>query len=412
MAATWKPCEETGQDAFLVKFSNGYVNNPEELNIKLLKHTDDVNPRKRNKRIVVAESDRLAYVGSNFGSASLQCNNMCRYFVGVLDKSSMQMKVHNAQLFTMQPIIPGEADAANENTKQAETFREKVDALIEAFGTTKQKRALTSRRLNEVGNDTLQQAVAFAANTIINEKGVEALQNAVAEKEAQTDIANILPSCNPEADKPEDVYPFNNLLSPFELEALKDVGVKMAELTLEDLKKMKDEGCPQTVLSQLEFMPKEEKARERLSRCTWYLSFLIKVSHQRNLNRKFCVEEGCPKIIINKVLKNFTVESFHNGSLRNTLSTSMRMKLASYCLALLLHMGDQTADLTLLHRDLGISDARMLELAKGMGLTMSRQLSCNTADTGTQDDHRIASLVVPLVRYVRNVESRKRKKMR
>lgn len=48
-----------------------------------------------------------------------------------------------------------------------------VDALIEAFGTTKQKRALTSRRLNEVGNDTLQQAVAFAADTIINEKGVE-----------------------------------------------------------------------------------------------------------------------------------------------------------------------------------------------------------------------------------------------
>lgn len=48
-----------------------------------------------------------------------------------------------------------------------------VDALIEAFGTTKQKRALSSRRLNQVGNDTLQQAVALAAKNIIDQKGVE-----------------------------------------------------------------------------------------------------------------------------------------------------------------------------------------------------------------------------------------------
>lgn len=48
-----------------------------------------------------------------------------------------------------------------------------VDALIEAFGTTKQKRALNSRRLNEVGNDTLQQAVACAASNIIDQKGLK-----------------------------------------------------------------------------------------------------------------------------------------------------------------------------------------------------------------------------------------------
>lgn len=36
----------------------------------------------------------------------------------------------------------------------------------------------------------------------------------------------------------------------------------------------------------------------------------------------------------------------------------MKVKLAAYSLALLLHMGDMTADLTLLHRDLGITEAR------------------------------------------------------
>lgn len=48
-----------------------------------------------------------------------------------------------------------------------------VDALIEAFGTTKQKRALTSRRLNEVGNEMLQRTVAEAASNIIDRKGVD-----------------------------------------------------------------------------------------------------------------------------------------------------------------------------------------------------------------------------------------------
>lgn len=45
--------------------------------------------------------------------------------------------------------------------------------MIEAFGTNKQKRALSSRRLNQVGSETLHKAVAKAANTVIDEKGLE-----------------------------------------------------------------------------------------------------------------------------------------------------------------------------------------------------------------------------------------------
>lgn len=53
-----------------------------------------------------------------------------------------------------------------------------LDALIEAFGTTKQKRALSSRRMNEVGNDTLQKAVARAASNVIDQKGLEGKKRA------------------------------------------------------------------------------------------------------------------------------------------------------------------------------------------------------------------------------------------
>ncbi len=91
------------------------------------------------------------------------------------------------------------------------------------------------------------------------------------ETEAQTDTALFLPPCNTEADKAEDVYPFDQrilflfsicfsmfyhsspqcfcvkilnfllVLSLNEFDALKDVGAKMAALTPEDLQKMRAE---------------------------------------------------------------------------------------------------------------------------------------------------------------------------
>lgn len=51
-----------------------------------------------------------------------------------------------------------------------------MDSCIEAFGTTKQKRALNSRRMNKVGSESLNLAVAKAADEIIHAKGVEGKQ--------------------------------------------------------------------------------------------------------------------------------------------------------------------------------------------------------------------------------------------
>lgn len=51
-------------------------------------------------------------------------------------------------------------------------FLIQVDSCIEAFGSNKQKRALNSRRMNQVGNETLNMAVTRAAENIIGAKGV------------------------------------------------------------------------------------------------------------------------------------------------------------------------------------------------------------------------------------------------
>lgn len=52
---------------------------------------------------------------------------------------------------------------------------------------------------------------------------------------------------------------------------------------------------------------------------------------------------------------------------------------------------------------------RMLELAKAMGLTLSRLTVIK--DEGIKDEHRMASVVLPLVFCDRRMERRKRKRM-
>ncbi|XP_070683983.1 DNA-directed RNA polymerase I subunit RPA49 [Pempheris klunzingeri] len=403
--------ERDSDKAVIVRFSNGSVKNADKLDFTMYKHTEENNPRKKSRRIVAAETDRLSYVGSNFGAGSLKCNNLCKYYVGVLNKQTKQMELHSAQLFNLQPAISGEATETATANDTTQTYREKVDALIEAFGTNKQKRALSTRRMNQVGSDTLHQAVAMAASTVIDKKGLEALQQEVAETESQASLAPHLPPCNANADKPENVYLFDDLLSPVEFEALEQAGSKMAALTSEELKEMTDSGTGLCVTKLLETMPAEGEARDKTTRCAFYLSLLLKLARQKSISRKFGMEEGCPRLIQNKLFKSFTAETFNSGRIQNMVSSSMRAKVAAYSLALLLHLGHMTADLTLLHRDLGITEARMIEVAKSMGLTLIKSARAKAGEARQQDEHKEASLCLPLVKYDQFNERRKRKKM-
>ncbi|KAM6939925.1 DNA-directed RNA polymerase I subunit RPA49 [Xenentodon cancila] len=403
--------EKESDQAVIVRFSNGCVNNADTLDFAMYKNSDENDPRAKRRRLLVAETDRMSYVGQNFGSGALKCNNLCKYYVGVLNKQTMQMEVHNALLFNMLPVMPEDVSEAAKPQDTTMSYRDKVDSLIEAFGTNKQKRALSSRRLNQVGSDMLHHAVAEAASTVIEEKGLEALQQEVAEMDSQGALGSHLPPCNAEADKEEDVYPFDELLTSVEFAALEQSGDRMAALTPEELQKMRDEGGYLSVVKHLENLPTVGKDREKIARCAFYLSLLLKLSRQRSVTRKFGQEEGCPRIIQNKLFKTFTAETFNSGRIQNVVSASIRSKLAAYSLALLLHMGHMTANLSLLHRDLGITEARMIEIAKSMGLTLNKPPRGKNDTAGLHDDDKHASLVLPLVRYDKFVERRKRKKM-
>ncbi|GCB60242.1 DNA-directed RNA polymerase I subunit RPA49 isoform X1 [Scyliorhinus torazame] len=412
--SVWKyrDLEELGpeQSATLVQFSNGKLTNSENVAFQLHKNIHKNNPRKKNQLILSAETDRLMYVGNNFGPSALKCNSLCKYFVGVLNKTTGKMEVCDAQLFNMQPFFPGESATEGDTKEKHTSYREKVDSLIEAFGTNKQKRALSSRRMNRVGNETLQKAVAKAAENIIEKKGITALASEAMLIESQ-DQSTFLPPCHADAHKPEDVYKFEDLISPPEYQAIKAHCVPLKISTAEEICKLAQTGNYFSfVLESLKSLPQDEDSRDHRCSCLFYLQILIRLHNLKNheFKHKGSLGGDVAEVVKNRLMKNFTVLTYNNGRIKNVMPTSMKAKIVAYIIALALHINSFQTDLTFLQRDLNISENRVLDIARAMGLKIAKKKVDMSG--GTAEDHKIATLSLPLA--VRSKpQGRKRKKM-
>ncbi|XP_052032371.1 DNA-directed RNA polymerase I subunit RPA49 isoform X1 [Apodemus sylvaticus] len=411
-SARWLYCGEPDdrQKAVLVQFSNGKLQNPDNMRFTLYNSTNLVNPRQRNHRILAAETDRLSYVGNNFGTGALKCNTLCRHFVGILNKTSGQMEVYDAELFNMQPLFAEDAiDQEPPVENQNKTFREKLDSCIEAFGSTKQKRSLNSRRMNKVGSESLTRTVAKAAENIIDTRGVSALVSDAVQDDLHEDSL-YLPPCYADATKPEDVYRFEDILSPAEYDALESPSEAFRKVTSEDILKMTEENSHCSfIIEMLKSLPADEEHRTRQARSIWFLDALLRFRAQKVIKGKNALGPGVPHVINTKLLKQFTCLTYNNGSLRNLISSSMKAKITAYAIILALHISNFQIDLTVLQRDLKLSEKRMIEIAKAMRLKISKR-KVSLAD-GREENHRLGTLSVPLPPAQTSDRQSKRKKI-
>ncbi|CAK6433812.1 unnamed protein product [Pipistrellus nathusii] len=148
------------------------------------------------------------------------------------------------------------------------------------------------------------------------------------------------------------------------------------------------------VIEALKSLPSNEESRDRQARCIWFLDTLIKFRAQKVIKRKSALGPGIPHVIATKLLKRFTCVTYNNGSLRNFISDSMKAKIIAYVIILALHINDFQVDLTVLQRDLKLSEKRMLEIARAMRLKISKRKVSLAA--GREEEHRLGTLSVPL----------------
>ncbi|XP_066460551.1 DNA-directed RNA polymerase I subunit RPA49 isoform X2 [Eleutherodactylus coqui] len=395
--ASWEYSGDPERPALLVQFSNGIIQTPENVNFTLYKNKDAT----KKQRILTAQTERLSYVGKNFSPAAVKSDSLCRYFVGVLNKETGKMRVYDAEQIRMQPLMENSRTAVDEDEDTAEqpntSYREKVDALIESFGTNKQKRALSSRKLNEVGSDVISKEIVKAAEMIIESKGTAELMQEARDRKEEEFCSQFLPPCNSSAENQESVYDFHTLLPHAEYNALEKVAAAFKNITMEELQeKMANKQHCSYVLQELAEL-KHAKDIDKQARALWYVDALIHISKLKVVKVKDLDDLKCPESVIFSILKRFTVSVFKRQRMHNEITATMKCKIVSYVLALALHISDFQVDLSILQKDLKITENRMFEIARAMRLKITKRVMYSSSVTF--DAHKIGSLELPLVSY-------------
>ncbi|KAG8595060.1 hypothetical protein GDO81_001408 [Engystomops pustulosus] len=403
--ACWEYQGDPERPALLVQFANGRIQTPE--NIKFTLYKNNAN----EERILRAKTKRLNYVGKNFTPEALKSSSLCRYYVGVRNKETGKMQVFDAEQYSMQPIIEKSSteDRPVKDTSEPEykSYREKIDALIEAFGTNKQKRALSSRKMNKVETAIITQEVTKAADEIIEKRGTEDLLQEVVIRKEELWYSPFLPQCYASAKTQEDVYKFDELISPEEYAVLENVAAAFKNITPEELQEKVDkQEYSSYVLKELQDI-KHAKDIDRQARALWYIELLMKICQSKTLKRKELFALGCPGIIVSKIMKNFTANTIKNEIVLNRITSTMKCKIMSHVVALALHVSDFSVDLTLLQRDLKLRETRVLEIAKAMRLRISSRYVFNTISSSER--HKFGALELPLPIYKPNFGNRRKK---
>ncbi|NXE42013.1 RPA49 polymerase, partial [Ptilorrhoa leucosticta] len=306
---------------------------------------------------------------------------------------------------------------------------------IEAFGKKKQKRALSSRQKNAVGNDIKKKAVTKAAANVKKAKGVTGLMK----KKAQDDVQNIskkLPPCHEEKKRPEHVYKFEKKIfsSPAEYEALRKKAAALTSEKKEEMAKRAEEKkkscCPwRGILEELKFLPKKKRSRDHKKKSLWFLDTLIKKNHlkvikkknKRPLSAQKKMGPECPHIIKKKLMKNFTKKTYNDGSIQNLISASMKAKITAYVIALALQKNNFQTDLKKKQNDMKLPERKKVILMspvflKKMDIAKALRLQKNKAKgvpkKKNDQNHKLGTKKLPLPVQKKKEGQRKRKKMK
>ncbi|XP_078601335.1 DNA-directed RNA polymerase I subunit RPA49-like [Branchiostoma floridae x Branchiostoma japonicum] len=380
------PPEKVSNEPLLVQFTNGRLKPDNPPNFGYFKSTESDDVRKRNRRVLVAETKRMQYVGRNFGPSAPRGNSLCKYMVGVLDKNTGKMRVYDTNSFTMRPVVHDKNQEKNKDEVDL-TYQEKNDRLVDAFGGAKKKRAMESRLRDKVKREALETAMGAAVEDVM--KTPEKLTG------PEMDSDSSIPPHDKRAVKPEDVYKVESIISPEVFEALKDVAGVFVKATKEDISKWRTEGRYSTfVLRQVATMPVDEEARLTRS-ChimyMWYLLALHGLKYSDWRRRDLPLPDGMPLLVKQQLLGAFTVKADAARS-RRAMPPRLKDKLLCYILVMGLIIEKFKLNLNDIQMDLKIAQKKLMTLTRAIGCDVQSRKSDRSTSTELE---RIAVLPIP-----------------
>lgn len=356
------------EKTILAHFTNGRIDKKSTRRIHFgYFEGDQDNKKLKDRKMLVAETTDMSYVGQNYGPLASTMQQNCKYYVGVLDKTTGKMKICDAEIFQMHPK-PSDIDDEVEtfslpSTVTEKTYVEKNDMLTSAFGSKKKQRALESRLKNQIKGKALDKAM----RTVLNQaSSIEPVEVTTANTEY-----SVTPPINQDATTPAEVYDINYIVHPKEKEATAEASRVFFDATLDDIQQWRAENkYPKQVLSLLSRMSKKEERRSEQATYIMYLYYLIHLHSrkQKHLREKEPLPTEWPDHVRFHLLKRFTQRA-SEGSKQRIMPARLKDKLVCHILVLCLYLEEFSLELTNLQTDLSKSHEMLYKHCQILGCT-------------------------------------------
>jgi len=383
----------------IIEFENGNLSNKPDVTDKIqfdLQRYKFGNAKSHHNDILTADTGNMKYVGN-------QVNAPCRYYIGVLHKENDTLQIYNTTMFKMHPAITDEKNKTmivNDEFDEEKSFLEKNDRLVEAFGSSKQKRAVSARKKNLIDKEEISGKILEVADNIdLSSKSLDS---------QDTQSQSLTPPINLLASSPAQLYNIEDIISPLDEPIIVEDADEFMSATREIIDAWKTESrFPEYIVQHLLHLPGSEEAKLDKIVKLRYLNYLIQFFKLTfaDLRRKDILH-SVPSQVRTGMFEKFSLEK----NKKRFIPKRFKDKILCYILLLALIIDEFTLDCTTLMKDLKLGPARIGIHLKAIGCYIeSKRFKKGSKDTSSEQKPTpttLAVLKVPLpINFLQRKES-------
>lgn len=357
------------------------------------------NKRSHEQFILHGENERLEYEGTTDSK-----HNSSQYVVGIFNKKKQCIELFKTPMVSGKVISKAKKNLAGPAIKQkGSTVRGSVlrNALGEAFGTKKAKKAIVDLERNRIDADKLTEAAIDIVDTVKN-----ASSGLPTRSEMELTVANDRPTpvANLDATDVEQIYPIENIIPKRELAFIR-VGPIFKEKSIEGKLELLPFG------SESKYIAKKLNILQEVSQTTklqllYYLSLLMGVYINRRINDKNKLLEKLnnpPESLVDGILERFTIVrpgQFGRSKERSYfIDPQNEDKLLCFMLAIMLHLDNFLVEIQPLAQEMGLKPSKVVSLFRILGCVVKGATVAQAEAFGipksAASTYKIASLRVP-----------------
>lgn len=349
----------------------------------------------RSDYIVHGENERLEYDGHTDGlSAGTQS------LVALYNPEKNSMQLYRAPILISKATAKSTKNLKGPSIKNVDVRGSVLrNALGEAFGTKKAKKAIADLERNRIDSDKLTDVavdIVDAVRTASKDLPTRQQLEEAVSNDRPTPLANV------DATDVEQIYPIESIISDYEMQFIR-VGSLLKETDVE--KKMESFPYPSKYISKKLEVFTQSSQLQKLQ-LLYYLSLLLGVFAARRVNNKAKLLERLnspPETLIDGVLDKFTVA--RPGQIGRSKDRSFFIdpqhedKLLCYILTIMLHLDNFIVEISPLAQELNTKPSKIVALFRVLG-ALVKGASVSQAEAfgvakSAANSYKIATLRVP-----------------